>query len=102
MYLLEREKKSIFHAHKSNQLSPLAESAFIPMKKIPKKGDHVTWNSDVGKVTGTVQKKLTTKTSVKKHVVKASKENPQYLVKSDKTGKLAAHKSAAMKKARKK
>jgi hypothetical protein len=72
------------------------------MKKNPKKGDHVTWNSDVGKVTGTVKKKLTAKTSIKKHVVKASKENPQFLVKSDKTGKLAAHKATALRKARNK
>jgi hypothetical protein len=69
------------------------------MKKTPKKGDHVTWNSEYGKVTGTVQKKIISKTSIKKHVVKASKEDPQYLVKSDKTGKLAAHKPTALKKA---
>jgi hypothetical protein len=70
------------------------------VKKTPKKGDHVTWNSDVGKVTGTVQKKLTRKTAIKKHKVNATKDDPQYLVKSDKTGKLAAHKPKALKKAR--
>jgi hypothetical protein len=69
------------------------------MKKTPKKGDHVTWNSDVGDVTGTVQKKLTKKMKIKKHEVKATKDNPQYLVKSDKTGKMAAHKQSALKKA---
>jgi hypothetical protein len=38
----------------------------------------------------------------KKHKVRASKENPQYLVKSDKTDKLAAHKPGALKKNSKK
>ena len=72
------------------------------MKKTPKKGDHVTWNSDVGNVTGTVQKKITGKMTIKKHVVKATNAEPQYLVKSDKTGNLAAHKKAALKTAGKK
>jgi hypothetical protein len=71
------------------------------MKNV-KKGDTVTWNSDVGHVQGKVVKKLTKATSIKKHKVRATKEKPQYLVKSDKTGKLAAHKPEALKKRAKK
>ncbi len=63
-----------------------------------KKGDEVTWKSHGGTAHGTVEKKLTSETSIKGHKVKASKDDPQYLVESDKGGK-AAHKPAALKKA---
>jgi hypothetical protein len=61
-----------------------------------KKGDKVQWNSLNGPVEGVVVKKLTSDTQIKDHHVKASKDNPQYLVKSDKTGAEAAHKSDAL------
>lgn len=63
-----------------------------------KKGDRVEWNASGGKTTGKVEKKLTEPTDIKNHHVAASKENPEYLVKSDKTGKEAAHKPDALKK----
>ena len=57
-----------------------------------KKGDKVEWDTSQGKTEGVVEKKLTEPTEIKKHHVAASKENPEYLVKSDKSGKEAAHK----------
>lgn len=63
-----------------------------------KKGDSVEWNSRNGKTEGKVVKKLTEPTDIKGHHVNASKENPEYLVESDKTGKEAAHKPDALKK----
>ncbi len=63
-----------------------------------KKGDAVEWNTSQGKTTGEVEKKLTESTDIKGHHVAASEENPEYLVKSDKTGKEAAHKPASLKK----
>ncbi|MBE7211608.1 MAG: DUF2945 domain-containing protein, partial [Gluconacetobacter diazotrophicus] len=45
-----------------------------------------------------VQKIVTGKTKVGSHEVKASKDDPQVVVKSDKTGKKAAHKPSALKK----
>lgn len=68
------------------------------MSKDLKPGDAVDWQTSQGKTTGVVKKKLTTKTKIKSHVVDASKENPQYLVQSKKSGGLAAHKSSALKK----
>ena len=68
------------------------------MTKEPKKGDHVTWDSSQGKVHGTVEKKLTSTTQIKGHTAKATKENPEFLVKSDKTGAKAAHKPEELKK----
>ena len=63
-----------------------------------KKGDKVTWDTSQGETHGTVEKKLTSPTDIKSHHVAASKENPEYLVKSDKTGAEAAHKPEALKK----
>ncbi|MBW4561243.1 MAG: DUF2945 domain-containing protein [Mojavia pulchra JT2-VF2] len=61
-----------------------------------KKGDKVKWNTAQGETTGEVEKKLTSPTEIKGHHVAASKENPEYLVKSDKSGKEAAHKPDAL------
>jgi preprotein translocase subunit YajC len=63
-----------------------------------KKGDKVAWKSSQGEVKGVVERKLTSETSIKGHKVAASKDNPEYLVKSDKTGAEAAHKPDALKK----
>ena len=60
------------------------------------KGDKVKWNTAQGETTGEVEKKLTSPTDIKGHHVAASQDNPQYLVKSDKTGKEAAHKPDAL------
>lgn len=62
------------------------------------KGDRVQWNTSQGKTTGTVQKKLTEPTDIEGHTAKASKEKPQYLVKSENTGAEAAHKPDALEK----
>ncbi len=68
------------------------------MAKTLKPGDAVEWQTSQGKTSGTVKKKLTSKTKIKSHVVAASKENPQYLVESKKSGGVAAHKPGALKK----
>ena len=63
-----------------------------------KVGDHVAWNSEAGRVRGTIKKKITSASTFKGHTVHASKEEPQYLIKSDKTDHMAMHKGAALKK----
>ncbi|HEX8287547.1 MAG TPA: DUF2945 domain-containing protein [Pyrinomonadaceae bacterium] len=63
-----------------------------------RKGDKVEWETSQGKTTGTVKKKLTSETKVKNHKVAATKENPEYLVETDESGKEAAHKPEALKK----
>jgi hypothetical protein len=68
------------------------------VSKTLKPGDQVEWQTSQGKTVGTVKKKLTSKTKIKSHVVAASKEDPQYLVESKKSGGVAAHKPAALKK----
>ena len=62
------------------------------------KGDKVEWNTSQGKTSGTVKRRVTSKTRIKGHEVKASKDNPQYVVESDKSGNEAAHKPDALEK----
>ena len=63
-----------------------------------KVGDHVEWNSEAGRVRGTIKKKVTSAIQFKTYKVHASKDEPQYLIKSDKTDHMAMHKGAALKK----
>lgn len=69
------------------------------MKKTLKRGDKVSWNSSGGHSVGKVVKKQTTPTQIKSHKVAASDDNPQYIVTSDTSGKIAAHKPDELKKA---
>jgi hypothetical protein len=68
------------------------------MTKELKKGDKVEWDTSQGKTHGTVEKKQTSEMKIKKHKVAASKDDPQYIVKSAKSGKIAAHKPGELKK----
>jgi hypothetical protein len=60
------------------------------------KGDEVTWKSHGQTVHGTVEKKITSRTEEAGRAVDASKEDPQYKVKSDKTGREAVHRPRAL------
>lgn len=81
--------------------SPRRLSAWIEETLIAnvKKGDKVTWRTSQGETEGRVVKKQTSDTKIKGHTVKASKDDPQIIVESDKSGKKAAHKPSALKKA---
>ena len=61
-------------------------------------GDNVTWNSEAGQVSGTITKKLTKDTDYKGYIHHASKDDPQYLIQSDKTDHIAIHKGSALQK----
>jgi len=67
------------------------------MTKNLKPRDKVSWDSSGGHSVGKVVRKQTTPTRIKGHKVAASKENPQYIVKSDKSGKEAAHRPGELK-----
>jgi hypothetical protein len=68
------------------------------MSKDLKAGDQVAWNTSQGETRGTVERKVTGTERVKGHVAKASKDAPQYKVRSARTGKEAIHKAAALRK----
>ncbi|MET0684535.1 MAG: DUF2945 domain-containing protein [Solirubrobacteraceae bacterium] len=64
-----------------------------------KKGDRVEGSSDGGTAVGTVERKITSDTEAAGRKVKASADEPQYLVKSEKSGGTAVHKPSALRKA---
>ena len=68
------------------------------MTKELKQGDHVAWKTSQGETTGTVKKKVIKATKVKGYTAKASKDEPQFVVESDKTGAEAVHHPDALKK----
>jgi hypothetical protein len=68
------------------------------MAKELKPGDKVSWDSSGEHSVGKIVKKQTTPTEIQGHKVAASKDNPQYIVKSDKSGKAAAHRTSELKK----
>lgn len=68
------------------------------MAKDLKKGDKVSWDTSQGETHGVVEKKQTRETRIKGHKVAASEEDPQYIVRSDKSGEKAAHKPEALRK----
>ena len=61
-----------------------------------RQGDTVEWNTPQGKTRGKVKKKLTSNTEVGGQKIKASENDPRYLVESEKSGKEAAHKPDAL------
>ena len=63
-------------------------------------GDHVTWNSEAGHVSGKIIKAHTKDADYKGYTHHASPDDPQYEIKSDKTDHIAMHKGVALKKMR--
>ncbi len=60
------------------------------------KGDRVTWSSHGGEAEGVVVRKITEDTEAGGRTVRASKDEPQYLVRSEKSGGEAVHKPSAL------
>jgi len=59
-------------------------------------GDHVSWNSEAGRVSGRIIKIHTRDFDYKGHMHRASEADPQYEIRSDKTDHIAAHKGSAL------
>jgi len=62
------------------------------------KGDHVTWQSHGSTAEGTVERKITSDTEASGRTVRASRDEPQYEVRSEKSGRTAVHKPEALNK----
>lgn len=62
------------------------------------KGDKVTWQSHGSTAEGKVEEKITSDTEAAGRTVRASEDEPQYRVRSDKSGNDAVHKPEALKK----
>jgi hypothetical protein len=64
-----------------------------------KHGDRVEWDSHRGTAVGEVLRKITSDTEAAGRTVRASKEEPQYEVRSEKSGGTAVHKPEALRRA---
>ncbi|MER5577512.1 DUF2945 domain-containing protein [Streptomyces massasporeus] len=64
----------------------------------PKKGDKVTWSCHGSRTEGEVEREITERTETSGRTVDASPDDPQYEVRSDKSGRTAVHKPSALKK----
>ena len=63
-----------------------------------KVGDHASWNSEAGRVSGNIIKVHTKDVDYKGHMHRASKDEPQYEIKSNKTDHIAMHRGAILNK----
>ena len=61
-------------------------------------GDRVRWDHSQGSSTGKIVRKVTSPTKIKNHKVTATKDDPEYIVQSDRTGAKAAHRPGALRK----
>lgn len=61
-----------------------------------KRGDHVSWNSEAGRVHGHILRVHTKDVDYKGYVHHATADDPQYEIKSDKTDHVALHKGRAL------
>ena len=61
-----------------------------------KVGDHVSWNSEAGRVSGIIIKIHTSDFDYKGYTHHATEDNPQYEIKSDKSDHIAAHRGSAL------
>ncbi|UOY00898.1 DUF2945 domain-containing protein [Blastococcus sp. PRF04-17] len=62
----------------------------------PSTGDHVSWKTHGTTTEGTVERKITSDTEASGRTVRASPDEPQYEVTSDKSGRTAVHKPGAL------
>jgi hypothetical protein len=66
------------------------------MTKKFSKGDRVRWDAGNESSVGTIEEIITSDTEAGGRTVRASKDNPQYLVRSEKSGNTAVHKPGAI------
>lgn len=65
-----------------------------------KLGDHVSWSSEAGRVSGKIVRVHTEDVNYKGYIHHASKDEPQYEIKSDKTDHVALHKGGVLRRLR--
>jgi len=70
------------------------------MSRSFKVGDHVSWNSEAGRVRGKITKVHKSNVNYKGYIHHATADDPQYEIKSDKTDHVALHKGAALRRIR--
>ena len=70
------------------------------MPRAFKIGDHVTWNSEAGQVSGRIVAVHASDVTWKGYIHHATRDDPQYEIKSDKTDHVALYKGSALRRIR--
>jgi hypothetical protein len=91
----------LFDRHRRSRMSCLASprggtGSDVRMAKTFKVGDHVSWNSEAGRVRGIIRRVHWKDVNYKGHVHRADADDPQYEIRSDKTDHVALHKGRAL------
>jgi Hypervirulence associated proteins TUDOR domain len=73
------------------------KSGSAAMARAFKVGERVSWNSEAGRVSGTIVSIHTQDVNWKGYTHHATPEDPQYEIRSDKTDHVALHKGPALK-----
>ena len=61
-----------------------------------RKGVRVSWNTSQGRIHGVVVRKAMRRLKIEDFEIAATPQRPRFVVKSDKSGKLAAHAASAL------
>lgn len=69
---------------------------FVTTERRFKRGDHVSWNSEAGRVQGHITRVVTSQIQFKGYTVRATEDDPQYEIRSDTTDHVAMHKGSAL------
>lgn len=67
------------------------------MSRTFKIGDHVSWNSEAGRVSGRIVRAHRKNVNYKGYIHHATRDDPQYEIRSDTTDHVALHKGGALK-----
>lgn len=92
----------VYSAHDQEHVDAIVLKCFWKKRglhEMPKRFqicDHVSWNSEAGRVSETIIAIHTSDFDYKGHLHHASEDDPQYEIKSDKTDHIAAHKGSAL------
>jgi len=103
---MEPRKEQGFSAHIWNAalilrlLDWISAAVGVYVTKTFKRGDHVSWNSEAGRVRGRIIHVHSKDVNYKGYVHHATKDEPQYEIKSDKTDHIALHKAKALRRLR--
>ncbi len=92
--LLDEALQETFPA--SDPIAVSIEGKTRMMVKTFKVGDHVSWNSEAGRVRGRIVRVHRRNVTYKGYVHHASDDDPQYEIKSDKTDHIAMHRGRAL------
>jgi hypothetical protein len=96
--LLDEALQETFPA--SDSIAVAIDMGTQTMTRTFKVGDHVSWKSEAGRVSGRIVRVHAKDVDYKGYIHHASEDDPQYEIQSDKTEHIALHKGRALRRLR--